>query len=81
MLCFMQYFFHKSTLCTIMCTVLQSKRGKRANVVDVLSYSSKGIKSVYFEFVGRCSKYLHSFVGGHMLSRNIDVPVWLHFVN
>ena len=59
-------------------TVLQSKRG---NFVVFLLYSRKCTRRVYFEFMGGYNKHLYSFVGSHMLSHDLSVPLWLHFVN
>ena len=32
-------------------------------------------------FMEEDSKHLYSFVGSHMLSHDLDVSLWLHFVN
>ena len=33
------------------------------------------------QFMGGHNKHLYSFVGSHMLSHDLDVSLWLHFVN
>ena len=60
--------------------MLQSKRANFA-VFKIFCYFQESVQVVYFEFMGGYNKNLYSFVGSHMLSHDLSVPLWLHFVN
>ena len=61
--------------------MLQSKRANFV-VFKIFCYFQESLQEgSTLEFMGGYNKHLYSFVGSHMLSRDLSVPLWLHFVN
>ena len=64
-----------------MSTVLQSKRANFV-VFKIFCYIQESIQEgSTLSLWEDTTKHLYNFVGSHMLSRDLGVPLWLHFVN